>query len=267
MAQKDYYQILNVGKNADSKQIKEAYRELAFKYHPDRNKENPQASDKMKYINEAYAVLSDPVKRREYDALKQQYGSSAYNRFRKDYSDQDIFSGSDINHIFEEMSKAFGFRNFEDIFKEFYGNDYRTFQFKRPGFFAGGFIFAGSFGSGKHRQPHLPLPDKLKKLSSFILKTIGGAELLESGADINDVIHLSPDQAQKGGPYAYFLRKKSKKLVVKIPPGVREGQRIRLSGMGEDGKGGGTPGNLYLEVKIKRPLLQKIKGMISDFRK
>jgi DnaJ-class molecular chaperone len=267
MSQKDYYQILGVEKNADLKQIKESYRELAFKYHPDRNKENEQASEKMKYINEAYAVLSDPAKRREYDALKQQFGSSAYNRFRKNYSDQDIFSGSDINHIFEEMSKAFGFRNFDDIFKEFYGKDYRTFQFKRPGFFAGGFIFTGLFGSEKHRRPHLPLPDKLKKLSSFILKTIGGVELQENGADINDVIHLSLEQTQQGGPYAYFLRKKSKKLVVKIPPGIREGQRIRLAGMGENGKGGGTTGDLYLEVKIKRPLLQKIKGMISDFRK
>jgi DnaJ-class molecular chaperone len=56
-------------------------------------------------------------------------------------------------------------------------------------------------------------------------------------------------------------------LVVKIPPGIREGQRIRLAGMGEVGKGGGTPGDLYLEVKIKQPLLQKIKSMIGDLRK
>ena len=267
MSPRDYYQILGVEKNADTKQIKEAYRELAFKYHPDRNKENPQASEQMKSINEAYAVLSDPAKRREYDTLKQQFGSSAHGRFRNSYSNQDIFSGSDINHIFEEMSKAFGFRNFDDIFREFYGKEYRTFQFRRPGFFAGGFIFSGSLGKDRRHQTQFPLPDKLKKLSRFLLKTIGGVEMQENGANINDVIHLTPEQAQQGGPYAYFLRKKSKKLVVKIPPRVREGQRIRLAGMGEDGKGGGPAGDLYLEVKIKRPLLQKIKGMISDFRK
>jgi len=79
MSQKDYYQIIGVDKNAGSKQIKEAYRKLAFKYHPDRNKENQEASEKMKHFNEAYAVLSNPAKRREYDALRQQFGSSAYS--------------------------------------------------------------------------------------------------------------------------------------------------------------------------------------------
>lgn len=267
MSQRDYYQILGVDKKAGPKEIKEAYRELAFKYHPDRNKEDAQASEMMKYINESYAVLSDPAKRRDYDTLKQQYGSSAYSQFRNSYSNQDIFSGSDIKHIFEEMSKAFGFRNFDDIFKEFYGKEYRTFQFRRPGFFAGGFIFSGSFGKDKRQPTRFPLPGKLKKLSSFLLKTIGGVKLQENGTDIRDVIHLTPEQARQGGPFAYFFRKKSKKLVVKIPPGVREGQRIRLAGMGEGGKGGGTSGDLYLEVKIKQPLFEKIKGVIADFRK
>jgi len=91
--------------------------------------------------------------------------------------------------------------------------------------------------------------------------------LPENGADINDIINLDPLMTQQGGPYAYFLRKKSKKLVVKIPPGVREGQRIRLAGMGEDGKGGGKPGDLYLKVYIKKPLLRKIKDFISHLRK
>jgi len=267
MPQRDYYKILGVDKKAGPKEIKAAYRNLAFKYHPDRNKENPQASEEMKYINEAYAVLSDSAKRLDYDRLKQQYGSSAYSQFRNNYSNQDIFSGSDINHIFEEMSKAFGFRNFDDIFKEFYGKEYRTFQFRRPGFFAGGFVFSGSFGKGRSQPPQFPLPDKLKTLSRFLFKTIAGVDLQESGADIKDIIHLTPEQADQGGPFAYFFRKKSKKLVVKIPPGVRQGQRIRLAGLGEEGKGGGAPGDLYLEVKIKQPLLEKIKGMIGDIRK
>jgi DnaJ-class molecular chaperone len=267
MSQRDYYQILRLDKNAGPKQIKDAYRELAFRYHPDRNKENPQASEEMKYINEAYAVLSDPAKKRDYDRLQQQYGSSAHSRFRNNYTTQDIFSGSDINHIFEEMSKAFGFRSFDDIFKEFYGKEYRTFQFRRPGFFAAGFVFSGSSGKDERQSPSLPLPDKFKKLSRFLLKTIGGVELQENGSNIEDVIHLTPEQASQGGPFAYYFRQRSKKLVVKIPPAIREGQRIRLAGLGEQGKGGGRPGDLYLKVKIKQPLMQKIKGMIDDLRK
>jgi DnaJ-class molecular chaperone len=267
MSQRDYYQILGVEKEAGPKQIKEAYRHLAFKYHPDRNKGNPEASEEMKSVNEAYAVLSDPTKRREYDILRHQFGSSAHNQFRNTYSEQDIFSGSDINHVFEEMAKAFGFRGFDDIFREFYGQEYRTFEFKRPGIFAGGFIFTGPFKRGGYGQPKFPPSGKLGKLSRFFLKQIGGFEMAKNGKDLDDVIRLTPEQAQQGGPFAYFLRKKSKKLVVKIPPGVREGQRVRLAGMGEDGKGGGKSGDLYLKVQIKRPLIQKIKKSIADLRK
>ena len=88
-----------------------------------------------------------------------------------------------------------------------------------------------------------------------------------SGADIIDVIYLSPQQARDGGPYAYYLKKKAKKLVVKIPQGVNEGQKIRLAGMGEDGKGGGQPGDLFLKVHITKPLMQTIRDFISAVRK
>ncbi|MEA3428003.1 MAG: DnaJ domain-containing protein [Thermodesulfobacteriota bacterium] len=267
MEQKDYYQVLGLDKDASQKQIKEAYRKLAFKYHPDRNKEDPESAEKMKGVNEAYAVLSDPEKRGEYDMLRQQFGSSAYSQFRKNYSEQDIFSGSDINQVFEEMARAFGFRHYDDIFREFYGQGYRTFEFKKSGFTARGFVFSRGFGRGKHNQMQFPLQGYFGKLYQYALKKISGIELPENGADINDIIHLDPINAQQGGPYAYFLRKKSRKLVVKIPPGVREGQRIRLAGMGEDGKGGGKPGDLYLKVHIKKPLVRKIKDFISHLRK
>ncbi|MBW2568965.1 MAG: DnaJ domain-containing protein [Deltaproteobacteria bacterium] len=249
MEQKDYYQILGLDKDAGQKKIKEAYRKLAFKYHPDRNKERPKSTEKMKRVNEAYAVLSDPGKKREYDTLKQQFGSSAYNQFRKNYSEQDIFSGSDVNQIFEEMAKTFGFRHYDEIFREFYGQKHRSFEFK------------------KHNQTQFPLQEPFGKLYTYVLKKISGIELPEDGADIKDIIHLDPLKAKQGGPYAYSLKKKFKKLVVKIPPGIREGQRIRLSGMGENGKGGGKHGDLYLKVYIKKPLLQKIKDFISHLRK
>lgn len=267
MEQKDYYRILGVEQNAGPKRIKEAYRELAFKYHPDRNKENPENIEKMKAVNEAYAVLSNPDKRHEYDALREQFGPFAYSKFRRTHSQQDIFSGSDILDIFEEMARAFGFRGYDEIFREFYGQGYRTFELKKPGFFVKGFVFSGRLEKGNQNQIQFPLWGNLGKLSKYVLKKISGVELPEEGADINDVIHLTDLQAQEGGPYAYFLRKKSKKLIVKIPPGVREGQRIRLAGMGEDGKGGGKAGDLYLKVHIKKRLLRKMKDFISDLRR
>jgi len=69
--------------------------------------------------------------------------------------------------------------------------------------------------------------------------------------------------AAAGGPYAYFLRERSKKLVVKIPAGVREGQRIRLAGLGHEGRAGGTPGDLLLEVRLRRPILKRIKTWVA----
>ena len=120
MNQGDYYQILEVDRNVTPQTIKEAYRRLAFQYHPDRNRGNPSAVEKMKEINEAYAVLFDPRKRRDYDTLREQYGPYGYDRFKQSYSEQDIFRGSDINQIFEEMARAFGFRSFDEIFKESY---------------------------------------------------------------------------------------------------------------------------------------------------
>ena len=267
MTAKDYYNILGIDKNAGSKQIKEAYRKLAFKYHPDRNKGNPEAAEKMKSVNEAYAVLSDSSKRREYDMLRQQFGSSAYGQFRQTYSDQDIFSGSDINHIFEQMASAFGFRGFDEIFKEFYGRGYRNFEFRKPGYFARGWVFTGSSGKRATRQPQFPIQGNLGKIYKYLFKKLSGFELPENGADINEGIYLSPQHAREGGPYAYYLKKKAKKIVVKIPPGVREGQKIRLAGMGEDGKGGGAPGDLFLKVHITKPLLQSIKELISSLRR
>jgi DnaJ-class molecular chaperone len=266
MEQKDYYEILGLEQSATTKQVKNAYRQLALQYHPDRNRDDPTAAEKMKAVNEAYAVLSNPQKRNEYDAIRQQFGSSAYTRFRQTYSDQDIFSGSDINRIFEEIARNFGLRGFDEIFKEFYGQGYRTFEFKQPGFTARGFVFTGPFGRNNQNSTAVPMGGVLGKLSRHLFKKISGIELPENGKNIDDIIYLSPEQAHLGGSHPYMLKKKSKKLMITIPPGVRNGQKIRLSGMGEDGTNGGKSGDLYLKVYIKKPLLKKLKDLISDIR-
>jgi DnaJ-class molecular chaperone len=266
MTQKDYYRVLGIDKTVSPQKIKEAYRKLAFKYHPDRQSDNIDSAEKMKSINEAYAVLSNEKKRREYDAMRHQFGASATGEFRKAYSEQDIFKGSDIHKIFEEMAKSFGLRGFEDIFKEHYGKGYQSFRIEKPGFFMGGFFFSGKLGSPIGFQ-HLLSGKGLGKFPRLIFEQLTGTKLPQKGVDRVEAITLSLTQAAEGGPYAYYHRKQSKKLIVKIPPGIRHGQQIRLQGMGEAGNAGGVAGNLYLKVNIKKPLSHKIKAFIEDFRK
>jgi curved DNA-binding protein len=267
MGQGDYYQILGVDRNATPQTIKEAYRKLAFQYHPDRNKENPSTVEKMKEINEAYAVLSDPRKRRDYDSLREQYGSYGYDRFRQSYSEEDIFRGSDINQILEEMAKAFGFRGFDEVFRESYGQGYRTFEFRRPGVFGRGFIFFGP-GFGRKNQQEIPVsseifPGVAGKFVRYLLKKTFGIREAVRGKDLEDVIYLDPRQALEGAKGKYLHRKRSKELIVTVPSGMKEGQKIRLKGMGEPGKEGGEPGDLYLNVRIKKPLLQRVKDLLK----
>ena len=274
MNQKDYYDILGVNRDASQQAIKEAYRKLAFQYHPDRNKEDPAATQKMKDINEAYAVLSDASKRREYDFLRSQYGSSAYERFRQSHTTEDIFRGSDINQIFEEFARTFGFRSFGDIFNESYGPGYRSFEFRRPGMFGRGFVFyPGARRTSRQQQPHgsqiqtpeLPFSGLLGKVIRFFLKSVTGVVLPERGKDWYDTVKISPEKAREGAEVEYPYRKwgKSKNLIVKIPPKVRDGQRIRLKAMGSQGKAGGETGDLYLQVKIRRSLVQKLESLFK----
>ena len=260
---KDYYQTLGVATDATSRQIKTAYRELAFKYHPDQCKD-PGGIDNMKAINEAYAVLSHPQKRKEYDSLQHQYGDAAYGRFRSAYSEQDIFNGSDIHQIFEEMAKSFGIRGFDAIFKEYYGQNYktRTYDINRPGFRVHGVAFNGNMGMPILNKSMIT--EKIKKITRKFIPKKAERTLSPKASDYYDVIHIDPELARTGGAYAYYLRSYSRRLVVKVPPGVREGQKIRLAGMGETGKNGIPSGDLYLKVSLKEPLLQRIKAMVSS---
>jgi DnaJ-class molecular chaperone len=255
---KDYYQILGISKDAPSQKIKATYREKAFLYHPDRCKD-PAGADQMKAVNEAYAVLSNPQKRKEYDLMQHQYGDAAYGHFRRSYSDQDIFKGSDISQIFEEMAKGFGIRGFDAIFKEYYGQNYKTFELKRPGLNVHGFFFSGVFPMPFPKMQSIK--EKLGGYSRQLLQKTAATQP-NKGADYHDVIRIDPSLAETGGPFAYHLRVHGRKLVVKIPPGTREGQKIRLAGMGEEGKYGMPSGDLYLKVSFQKSLFEKIKAML-----
>jgi DnaJ-class molecular chaperone len=281
MNQKDYYKTLGVREDASSEDIKKAYRTLAFQYHPDKN---PGKEELMKEINEAYAVLSDQRKRNEYDVLLQRYGSFAREQFRHTYTEQDIFRGSDISHIFEELSRMFGFSSPEDIFtrSDFYGKQYQTFEFKGPGFSGKGFFFFGPMNRTSQGRmqgfPHQPEGTELSGqplFSRILLKGMGflqkqaakkfGMTLPERGKDLEDHIEITPEQALVGGKisYTYTKRNTPKELSVKIPPGMRDGQKIRLKGMGEEGKHGGDFGDLYLRIKIHTSLFKRIKTFLK----
>lgn len=261
MTDKDYYTLLGVEENADTQQIKDAYRQKAFEFHPDRNPGNVSAADQMKAINEAYAVLSNPEKRQQYDLLRRNYGGGAYDHFRRSYSEQDIFKNSDLQQVFEEIARSFGLRGFDDVFRDFYGQNYKKFEFYRPGIFAKGFVFK----AGGRRRPGRPFASSgvLGFIANKVIQNLAGVQFGSKGKDIHDVIDLQPEFAVSGGAYAYFLRAQNKKLVVKIPANVREGQRIRLSGMGQPGRSGGENGDLYLKVRIHVPMVEKIRKLIG----
>jgi hypothetical protein len=108
-------------------------------------------------------------------------------------------------------------------------------------------VNAQSVPGGKH----------LLKLIRYGLKKKWGIELPEEGKDLNDLITISPELARDGGKIRYSCRKSARELVVNIPSNIRAGQKIRLKGMGEEGKGGAKSGDLYVLVKIRNPWLQK----------
>jgi DnaJ-class molecular chaperone len=258
----DYYRLLGLSPEASPAQIKEAYRALAFEYHPDRNGKSPDSPERMQEINEAYAVLSRPERRRQYDTLRKHYGASASGRLHQAVSREEIFRETDIRQVFEEMTKVFGFRSFDEIIRDIYGPE-----------------DSGKAGSAKPKGSFAPLgslTDELIRAARFILggfRKVGG--LLRRmtgkpkdvrGADRVAAIRLTPELAREGGSLRYRPRSQAKTLLVRIPPGIREGQKIRLAGMGDAGKGAGRPGDLFLKVSIRTPLLKRIKDFFELLR-
>jgi DnaJ-class molecular chaperone len=270
MERKDYYKILGVGENASPDEIKKTYRNLAFRYHPDKN---PGSQELMKEINEAYAVLSNPEKRREYDQLRRSFGAFARDRFRQAYTDQDIFRNSDINQVFEELSKIFGFNSPEDIFNRdaFYGRDYREFKFKGPGVSGGGIFFgplgnisrAGTRPAGKDTLASRVLLKGLGMIRKMAAKRLG-IVLPEDGRDVNDSLAVTPEQASSGAKIGYnlFQPGKSREILITVPAGIKEGQKIKLRGLGEEGKNGGETGDLFLTIRLRRPFFERVKEIL-----
>ncbi len=219
--QKDYYKILGVSKNASPEEIKKAFRKLAIKYHPDKNKGNKEAEERFKEINEAYAVLSDPEKRKQYDT----YGSS---EFHKHFTQEDIFRDFDFSSIFRDLGMGGG----EGFTRIIFGG--------RGG--AGGFedIFSGRTYQQEHYQG-----------------TGGGPFMYRQtqpkGRDVVLDLYVTPYEVIHGDKKIISLQTGGfpEKISVTIPRGITQGKKIRVPGKGTSGPGG--RGDLYLRINISLP--------------
>ncbi len=270
---KDYYQILGVTENASQEAIKRAFRKLAFKYHPDANPGNEkQAEAKFKEINEAYGVLGDEDKRRHYHfARERQFAGigydSRYGGFQ--YSQQDIFRDIFSNRaMFNELNRMFaqaGLRFDQDFLDRiFFQSSGFIFQFfTTPSGVRQG-VYRFGDGTTQH-YPHTGVSYKpslierlisrvIVKMTKYVLSKLFGFEyepLSEQSLDQHIEFEISPAEADMGGekPITYKRDRQTKRLMVKIPPGVKTGTKIRLKGMGitEDRKSG----DLYLHIKVK----------------
>ncbi len=221
---KDYYQTLGVPRTASDDEIKKAFRKLARLYHPDVAKDKKKAEEKFKEINEAYEVLGDPAKRKKFDELGADWKSGAEFRPPPGYGGfgggQAFRGGRGVNT--EEFETHFGGTGFSDFFEQIFGGARRG---------------AGGFGRGAN---------------------LGGQQFAERGNDIEGDILVSLEEAMRGSVREVNVRHpvgrtvKTETHQVKIPPGVAEGQRLRLAGRGEHGENGGASGDLYLRVRLAK---------------
>ena len=215
---KDYYKTLGVSKTTSTEEIKKAYRKLARQYHPDVNKK-PEAEKKFKEINEANEVLSDPDKRKRYDTIGPDFaryanagnGGPPPGNFSWSYRGQPGAGG------FEDAGA------FSDFFRSIFGDE---------GGVSSTITADELFGRRSGRRGPRAVP----------------------GKDVQYELEITLPEAYKGLEQQIEVQDptgKSRRLTVKVPAGVKDGQRIRLAGQGGSGVGGGAAGDLYLLIRMR----------------
>jgi curved DNA-binding protein len=224
MAKKDYYEILGVPRAAPEDEIKKAYRKLALKYHPDRNPGNKEAEEQFKGISEAYAVLSDKDKRKEYDT----YGMSG---FQQRYTQEDIYRGFNIGDLFKDLGFGTG-----DIFSTVFG--------RQP----------GGAGAGKETGR---AGRRVHDFGDFVTRD----RTPNTELDLQYELEIPFMDAMRGGEkmLTFTGQQGSEELKVKIPKGINTGQKLRLHGKGSRDPYSGRTGDLYVTVKVaEHPVFKRV---------
>lgn len=257
MAQENYYEILGVSPDASEEEIKQAYRRLAMKFHPDRNPGDKGAEEQFKKIKEAYEVLSDPKKRARYDRFGRASGAHRAESFGSAF--EEIF-GSFFEEVFDELSRRSRSRprrgadlryDLEISLEEAVSG--AEVEIEVPGLA----VCETCSGSGSR-------PGTAPK----VCRLCGGMGMVESGRGFFTLQQTCP----RCGGHGYenldpcpscagrgWVQKR-KRLLFKIPPGVESGDRIRLAGEGQPGENGGPPGDLYVYLHIEEHPLFKRQG-------
>ncbi len=280
--QKDYYKTLGVAEKATADEIKKAYRKLAKKYHPDANPGNPKAAERFKEVGEAYSVLSDPAKRKQYDQMRR-LGSFGFGRGRTTGS-RPPGPGADPGFSFEDLQGGFG--NISDLFSSLFDNLGK----KGPGQAKTG---GREKGQNVEYVVEIPFLTAVQggKVSVNVAITEDCATCGGSGAkpgtelrkcsECNGTGNVSFGQggfAVKRPCPACFGRgmlpenpcvscsgrgtvRQQRKLQINVPVGVDTGSKVRLSGQGERGKGGGSAGDLIITFKVKPHRFFKRDGL------
>jgi len=215
MEYKNYYTILGVDKSATEKDIKRAYRQLARKFHPDKNPDDKAAEEKFKEINEAYEVLGDPGNRAKYDQL-----GRSYHRYQQ-------MGGSPGGFDYSQWSRPGGA-----------GAQYQQVNIDFDDLFGGssGFsdFFQSIFGGGRRTR-------------SSNYESLYGQQVPQKGQDIEYKVDITLEEAFQGTTRT-LSREGSDQITARIPRGAKSGTKVRLSGKGDTGPAG--PGNLYLVIRV-----------------
>src|SRR5208283_1976942 len=259
MAEKrDYYEVLGVQRNAAKDQIKDAYRKLAMQFHPDRNK-SPEAEERFKEISEAYAVLSDDQKRQQYDTL-------GHSGFDQRYTSEDIFRGADFDSIFRDAG-------FGDIFRTFFGGGFGGERRNIGQDLAYDLeITLEEAAKGAEKEIEIPRTERCDVCggsgaapgtSAKICPRCGGSgqvqNMRKSGFSMYVQVTACPTCKGKGklietpcsNCHGSGRVRKRRKITVKIPAGIDEGNQLRLRGEGEMAPDDGEAGDLYVVVHVK----------------
>jgi molecular chaperone DnaJ len=264
---RDYYDVLGVSRNADKDEIKAAYRKLAFQYHPDRNK-SPDAEEKFKEISEAYAVLSDDEKRRLYD----QFGHAGIDGR---YTQEDIFGGVDFDSLFRD----FGFGPFGSIFEMFFGGRRPRGPARGRDLEADVTVTLEEAATGIEKEVTIPRVETCDichgtgarpGTSPKTCPKCQGSGRIEYGSSSGFGRFFQIVTCDRCGGRGTVVEfpcqdcrgtgqvRRTRKIRVRIPPGVDTGSYLRLAGEGEAGERGAPRGDLLIAIRVKpHPLLRR----------